>query len=177
MPLKYFIDLGLVSFPEKTDTKFVFTLESSMNKLFEYNAKVDSISALPDAQIIYHDMPFISYQQITMDKNFQVYFNAILCSKKALRTGVQFSCHQRSFEVNIGTQTININFQGGNRQFAWLEISLIYVKSDQHQTICDSYGVELAATQVQSLTLENASSTYSLARGLVYDIDNEDKKH
>ena len=177
MPLKYFIDLGLVSFPEKTDTKFVFTLESSMNKLFEYNAKVDSISALPDAQIIYHDMPFISYQQITMDKNFQVYFNAILCSKKALRTGVQFSRHQRSFEVNIGTQTININFQGGNRQFAWLEISLIHVKSDQHQTICDSYGVELAATQVQSLTLENASSTYSLARGLVYDIDNEDKKH
>ena len=107
-----------------------------MNKLFEPNTKVDTISASSHAQIMYHDTPYISYQQITMDENFLVYFNAILRSKKALRTGVQFSpYHQQSFEVNIGTQTININFQGVNKQFAWLEISLIYLESDQHQTI------------------------------------------
>ena len=160
--LKYFVDLGLVNFPEKTNTKFIFTLESNMSKLFKSNAKVDSIPVSPDAQIIYHDKPYISYQQITMDENFQVYFNAILRSKKELRTGVQFSPYQQSFEVNIGTQTINVNCQGPNRQFAWLEISLIYDKTDQHQTIYDSYGAELVATQVQSLTLENASSRYSL---------------
>ena len=90
---------------------------------------------------------------------------------------MQFSPYQQSFEVNIGTQTIDVNFQGANRQFAWLEISLINDKSYHHQIIYDSYGAELAATQVQSLTLENASSTYSLTGGLVYDIDNEDDKH
>ena len=79
--------------------------------------------------------------------------------------------------MNIGTQTINVNCQGPNRQFAWLEISLIYDKTDQHQIIYDSYGAKLAATQVQSLTLENASSMYSLTGGLVYDADNEDDKH
>ena len=93
-----------------------------MDKLFESNANVDSIPALPDAQIIYHNTPYISYQQTTMDGNFQVYFNAILRSKKALRTAVQLSPYQQSFEVNIGTQTINVNFQGANRQFALLEI-------------------------------------------------------
>ena len=79
--------------------------------------------------------------------------------------------------MNVGTQTINVNFQGANRQFAWLEISLIYDKSDQHQTIYDSYGAELAATQVQSLTLENDSSTYILTGELVYDVDNKGNKY
>ena len=46
--LKYFLHLGLVNFPKKTDTKFIFTLESKMNKLFETNAKVDNITAMPD---------------------------------------------------------------------------------------------------------------------------------
>ena len=122
-------------------------------------------------------MPYVSYQQITMDENFQVYFNAILRSKKELRTGVQFSPYQQSFEVNIGTQTINVNFQGTNKQFAWLEISLIYDKSHQHQTIYYSCGAELGATQIQSLTLENTSSAYSLTGVFVYDIDNEDGRH
>ena len=177
IPLKYFVDLGLVSFPEKTDTKRILNLESNMNKLFENNAKVDNIPAAPDAQIIYHDTHYISYQQISLDENFQAYFNATLRSKKALRTGVQFSPHQQSFEVNVGTQAINVNFQGANRQFAWLEISLVYDKSDQHQTIYGSYNAEIAATQIQSLTLENTSSTYSLTGGLEYNIDNEDDKH
>ena len=40
IPLKYFVDLGLLNFPKETDTKFIFTLESNMNKLFESNAKI-----------------------------------------------------------------------------------------------------------------------------------------
>ena len=148
-----------------------------MNKLFESNAKVENISASPDAQVIYHDTLYLSYQQITMDENFQVYFNAILCSKKAFRTGVQFSPYQQTFEVNVGTQTVNVNFQGANRQFAWLEISLVYDKSDQHQAIYDRYSTEIAAKNIQSLALENTSSTYSLTGGLEYGIDNDDDKH
>ena len=70
---------------------------------------------------------------------------------------MQFSCYQQTFKMNVGTQSIKVNFQGANRQFGWLEISLVYDKSDQHQTIYDSYGVEVATTQVQSLSLENTS--------------------
>ena len=79
--------------------------------------------------------------------------------------------------MNVGTQTINVNFQGANRQFAWLEISLVYDKSDQHQTIYDSYNAEVAAKKIRSLTLENTSSTYSFTGGLEYNIDNEGDKH
>ena len=79
--------------------------------------------------------------------------------------------------MNVGRQTINVNFQGANGQFAWMEISLVYDKSDQHQTIYNSYNAEVAATKIQSLTLENTSSTYSLTGGLEYNIDNEDGKH
>ena len=118
-----------------------------MNKLFEYNTKVTAIPRAPDAQILYHDTPYISYQQITLDENFQVYFNATLRSKMALKTGVQFSPYQQSFEVNVGTQTVNVNSQRTNRQFAWIEISLVYDRSDQHQTIYNSYNAELAATK------------------------------
>ena len=91
IPLKYFVDLGLVNFPEKTNTKFIFTLESNINKLFESKAKVSPILCIPNVQILYHDTPYISYQQISLDDNYQTYFNGTLCCKRALRTGVQFS--------------------------------------------------------------------------------------
>ena len=97
-----------------------------MNKLFESKAKVTVIPRAPDVQILYHDAPSISYQQKILDKNFQVYFNVTLRPKMALRTGVQFSPYQQSFEVNVGTETVNVNFQGANMQFDWIEISLIY---------------------------------------------------
>ena len=95
----------------------------------------------------------------------------------ALRTGVQFSAYQQSFEVNISTQSVNVNFQVANRQFAWIEISLVYDRSDQHQTVYDNYNTELAATKIQSLKSENVSTTYSLTGRLLYDVDNEDDKH
>ena len=65
--------------------KFLFTLESNLN---ESNAKVDHIPANPDAKIIYHDTPYIYYQQIVLDDNFQAFQNASLRSKTALRTGI-----------------------------------------------------------------------------------------
>ena len=50
-------------------------------------------------------------------------------------------------------------------------------QSDQHQTIYDSYDVELAAKLIQALNLENASTTDSLTGQLKYNISNEDDKH
>ena len=139
--------------------------------------KVTPIPRVPNAQSLYHDAPYIFYQQISVDDNYQTYFNTTLRSKMVLRTGVQFSPYQQSFEVNIGTQSINVNFQGANRQFAWIEISLVYEQSDQQQTVYDSYDAELAATKIKSLKLENFSTKYSLTSGLLYDVDTEDNKH
>ena len=74
------------------------------------------------------------------------------------------------------TWSLNVNFRGLNKQIEWLEISLVYDKSDQHQTMYDSYDVELAAKFIQALTLENASTTYGLTGQLEYNISNEDVK-
>ena len=64
-----------------------------MDRLFETNAKAD-IPNEPDIQIIFHDMPYISDPQITLDDNFLAYFNDILRSCSALRTGVISSPYQ-----------------------------------------------------------------------------------
>ena len=59
-------------------------------------------------------------------------------------------------------QSIKINFKGLNRQIEWLEISLVYNKSDQYLAIHDSYDAELAAKFIEKITLENVQKTYSL---------------
>ena len=69
---------------------FLFTLENSLNKFFETNAKLDNMPNEPDAQIISQNRPYISYPQITLDDNFLAYLNAILRSHSVLRTRVVF---------------------------------------------------------------------------------------
>ena len=145
--------------------------------LFETNAKLHNIPNESDAQVIFHDTPYISYPQITLDDNFLVYLNTILRSRIALRTGVILSPYQQSFEINVGTQSLKVNFRGLKKQTEWLEIYLVFDKSDQHQTVYDSYDAELAAKYVQLLALENASTTYSLTGQLEYNVSNEDDKH
>ena len=54
---------------------------------------------------------------------------------------------------------------------------MVFDKSDQNQTVYDSYDVELAAKYAQLLALENASTTYSLTGQLEYNVSNEDDKH
>ena len=123
-----------------------------MNRLFQTNAKA-AVANEPDAQIIFHDMPYISYSQITLDDTFLLYFNGILRSCGALKTGVISSPFQQSFEIIAGTQSLKVNFRGLHKQIEWLEISLVFDKSNQHQTVYDSYNVELPAKYVQTSCL------------------------
>ena len=44
IPVGFFTSLGLVSFPQKTDTRFLLTLENNLNRLFETNTKLGHIS-------------------------------------------------------------------------------------------------------------------------------------
>ena len=45
---------------------------------------------------------------------------------------------QKSYEISIGYDSINIDFLVSDRQFDWLEILIVYDKSDKHTTIYDS---------------------------------------
>ena len=77
----------------------------------------------------------------------------------------------QSFDINVGLQSLVVNFVGANRQFTFLELSLVYDKSDQHKTIYDSYNLEVTTQKIKSLKIENASSTYALTNEIKYDVD------
>ena len=63
------------------------------------NTKLDNnIPNEPDAQIIFHDTPYISYSQITLDDNFLTNLNTILRSHSALRTGVILSPYNKALK-------------------------------------------------------------------------------
>ena len=91
--------------------------------------------------------------------------------------GVLPNPFQQTFEVAVGAQTVSVDFQGAAREINWLEISLEYDKSYAHETVYDSYGLELAANLIESIKFVNASKAYSLTGKLSYDINNKDEKY
>lgn len=48
---------------------------------------------------------------------------------------------------------------------------LVYGKSDQYKTICDSYNLEVATQKIKLLITGNASSTYTLTNKINYKVD------
>ena len=171
------VDLGLVNFSFKTDLKIIITLERNLNKLFESNKRVTAIPDNPDAFINIYDRPFISCQEINLTKNVNLYFTGILRSETALRQGVLPSPYQHLFEIATGAQTFTCTFKGVQRQFDWLEISVVYDKSFQHTTIYDSYNLELASKLIQTIKFENTTTTYSLTGKLLYDFEKDYDKN
>ena len=91
--------------------------------------------------------------------------------------GVLPNPFQQTFEVATGAQTISVDFQGASREFNWLEISLVYDKSYAHETVYDSYDLELEAHLIESVKFVNASKAYSLTGKLSYDVNNKDEKY
>ena len=176
IPLTLLCDLGKVNFAMKTDTRIIITLERNLNKLFKSNKKVGTIPDNPDALIQIYDRPYISYQEIILAQGANIYFTGILRSETALRQGVLELPYQQVFEVNTGRQDFTCTFKGPQRQFDWLEISIVYDKSYQRTTLYDSYDLELAAKLVKTIKFENTSFTYSLTGKLSYDLSTEDEK-
>ena len=87
--------------------------------------------------------------------------------------GVQKSPLQKTYEMSVGTDSINVELFGANRQFDWVEISLVFFyKSDKHLTTYDSYNVELASKNIKSVALKNFTEAYSLTNEKKYDVDN-----
>ena len=101
--------------------------------------------------------------------------------------GVQKTPIQKTYEISVGSDTINVDFLGSNRQFDWLEISLVFDKHttnthtrqthDKHTTTYDSYNAELAAKYIKTIKLPNFTEIYSLNSGKKYDTDNLTQKH
>ena len=85
-----------------------------------------------------------------------------MVSKKILRMGAQKTPIQKTYEIQKGSDSLNVEFFGSNRQFDWIEISIVPDKSDKHTTIHDSYNREMAAQLIKSLNLSNFTEIYSL---------------
>ena len=170
IPLSLIVDLGLVNFSFKTDTKLILMLERNMNKLFESKKKVTTIPDNPDALIQFYDRPYISYEEINLTKGADIYFTGILRSETALRQGVLPSPYKQLFEINTGTQSFTCTFKGAQRQFDCLEISIVYDKPLQHSTIYDNYHLEIVSKLIKATKFENTSTTYSLTGKLSFDL-------
>ena len=83
--LKFLVDIGLVNFPFKFNTKFIFTLETNMNRFFESNVKGDVPNTV-DVEIIFYSAPYILHEKFQLDDNFRTYLETTLISNRALIT-------------------------------------------------------------------------------------------
>ena len=97
-------------------------------------------------------------------------------SEYVLWTRIKPTPHQNFFELVTSTESRVVEFTDANKQFSFFAILLVYDKSDQHGSIYDSYNVELASTKVRSITLKNASNTYSTFNSVKFDTDDSQDK-
>ena len=86
--------------------------------------------------------------------------------------GAQKTPIQKMCEIQKGSDSLNVEFLGANRQFDWIEISIIPDKRDKHTTMYDSYNREMAAQLIKSLRLSNFTEIYSLTNEKKYSSDN-----
>ena len=148
-------------------------LETNMDKFFESRKVLAANAVIPevDAEIIFTRTPLVQYEQILLDKNFRQHLETMV-SKKILRMGAQKIPIQETCEIQKGLDPLNVEFLGANRQFNWIEISIVPDKSDKDTTIYNSYNREMAAQLIKSLRLSNFIEIYSLTDEKKYSTDN-----
>ena len=83
-----------------------------MDKLFESRKVLAANSAIPevDAEIILTRAPFVQYEQILQDKNLGQHLETIMVSKKILRMGAQKTPIQKTYEIQKGSDSLNVEF-------------------------------------------------------------------
>ena len=91
--------------------------------------------------------------------------------------GVQKTPYQKTYELQAGSQEFIVDLINANRQFDWIEISLLHDKRDKHMTIYDSYNAECACKLIKSLEFANVSNQYSSTNTLKFDTANDLQKH
>ena len=185
IPLKYLVDIGLINLPTEFNVKFTFNLETTAAKLFETKAKLsnktggqpaDLPTDSPDASPYFYATPYLQYEQLTLSETFHKYISKVINSKRVLRTGIQPTPLQKTYEINVGSQSHVVDFTGASRQFSFVEIGLVFDKSEQHNSQYDSYNFELAATMIGSFQLENLNNKYG-ELNRKYDLNDEHDKY
>ena len=95
---------------------------------------------------------------------FPVFYLIDLVLSKLLKKGkISEDLTRETYEINKGADSLNVEFLMANRQFDWIEISIVLDKSDKYATIFDSYNRQLAAQEIKTLKLSNFTEIYSLA--------------
>ena len=84
---------------------------------------------------------------------------------------------EKTYEIDVGSNFINVDFLESNRQFDWLEISVVFDKSNKHVTLYDSYNVELASKYIKLVKLSNFTEIFSLTNEKKYSMDNLTQKY
>ena len=175
----------MANIPTSFDVKIIFNLEQKLSRHFESKAKLANPTATtvaslptgdPDANIYWNSILYMQYELVKLNGTFDKYITKALQSKRVLRTGINPTPYQKPYKVNIGTQSHVIEFKGLNKQFSFLEISLVYDKSEQHNSIYDSYNTELAATNTASVQLENLNNKYGEINKK-YDLTDKHEKY
>ena len=141
------------------------------------DCETDGTPQTPYVQIVLLKAPMIQYEQLMLGTNFRQCLETILFSAKVLRMGVQKTPYQKTYELQAGSQDFTVDFQGANRQLDWIEISLVYGKSDKHLTAYNSYNAECASKFIKSLEFANISDQHSSTNTLKFDIGNDLQKH
>ena len=180
IPLRYLSDIGRINFLTKIDYRIKLFLETDMGKFFESRkvlASTTTAAPSADIEMIFTRAPFVQYEQILLDENFRQHLETIMVSKKIIRMGAQKTPIQKTYEIKEGSDSLNVEFLGANKQFDWIEISIVPDKSDKHTTIYDSYNREMAAQLIKTLQLSNFTEIYSLTNKKKYNIDNLTQKH
>ena len=179
IPLKYICDLGLVNTPIKFNTKCRLTFETNMQKLFKSktNQAADGLPNTVDAKIIIDLTPYLLYYQFNLDDVYRTYFESAMVSENLLRTGIRKAPLQKSYELVSGAQSKTITFNNAFKQFSFLEISLVFDRSNHHLRIYDSYNSEVAATKIKTIKLQSASNTYSEFNTVKFDLEDEEDRY
>ena len=146
VPLKYIVNIGQVNTPIKFNRKWCITFETDLQKLFESKTDQDAAGGLPNnvnAKIILESIPYLLYYQFELEDTFRTYLESAVISNQVLRTGIFLTPHQKSYELVVGAQSKTFTFQNVFKQFAFLEFSLIFDRSDQHLNMFDSLMLKL----------------------------------
>ena len=162
--------------PIKFNTKWRLTFKTGMQKLFESktNQAADGLPDSVDAKIIIESTPYLLYYQFQLEDTFRRYLESAMISEQVLRKGIKSMPYEKSYAMIIGAQSKTFTFTNVFKQFSLLEFSLLFDRSDQHLSIYDSYNTEVAATNIKSIKLQNASNTYSQHNTIKFDLEDEE---
>ena len=151
-----------------------------MQKSFESKTNQAAGADYPDtvdAKIILELAPYLLFYQFSLEDTYRAYLEGAMISNQILRKGIKYSPYQKSYEPVAGSQSKTFTFTNAFKQFAFLEFSLVFDKSDQHLSINDSYNAETAAVSIKYIKLQNASNTYSEFNTIKFNLEDEEDRY